>query len=121
MDFGFGPEEGRCGQIVLNESAMCATSSLTLAKEAPLSGLRGQDREPDFDLTEPGSVSRRVVEMNVLMAIEPHVAVGLVGREIVEDDMDFALRIPFRRRSGRAAEHAANRPRRRAVRRHQAG
>jgi hypothetical protein len=31
--------------------------------------------------------------MHGLVALEPDVALGLVGGEIVEDDMDFALRI----------------------------
>ncbi len=33
------------------------------------------------------------VEMNVLMAFEPHVAGGLVSGQIVENDMDLARRI----------------------------
>src|SRR5271166_3622966 len=33
------------------------------------------------------------MEMNVLVALEPHVAGGFVGGEIVEDDVDFAPRI----------------------------
>ena len=72
---------------------MCATRSLTLVKGSAVERLRGQDREPDFDLAEPGGVGRRVVEMNVLVAGEPHVAVRLVGGEIVEDHVDFTLRI----------------------------
>src|SRR5271165_6603841 len=33
------------------------------------------------------------MEMNVPVTLEPHVASGFVGGEIVEDDVDFALRI----------------------------
>jgi hypothetical protein len=33
------------------------------------------------------------MEMHVFVALEPHVAVGFVGGEIVEHGMDFALRI----------------------------
>jgi hypothetical protein len=37
------------------------------------------------------SVGWRGVEMNVSMALKPHVAVGLVGGEIVEDHVCFVL------------------------------
>lgn len=43
------------------------------AGEGPL----GQDREPDFDLIEPGGVGQRVMEMDVLMPLQPHVALGV--------------------------------------------
>lgn len=36
---------------------------------------------------------RRIMEMHVLVSLQPHVAFWLVGREIVENDMDFALRM----------------------------
>jgi len=36
------------------------------------------------------------MEMNVLVTLEPDVAGGFVGGEMVEDDVDFAL--PDRRR-----------------------
>ena len=47
-----------------------------------------QDREPDFNLIEPGGPRRREVEMNVRMAPEPAIVPGLVGVEIVEDDVN---------------------------------
>jgi hypothetical protein len=45
------------------------------------------------DLAEPGGAGRRVMEMRGLVALEPDVALGLVGGEIIEDDLDFAFRI----------------------------
>ena len=51
-----------------------------------------QDREPDFDLVEPGGPRRREVEMHVRVALEPAIVLGLVGVEIVEDDMDGRVR-----------------------------
>jgi len=53
----------------------------------------GQNREPDFDLVEPGRMRRRVMETHVLVPLQPHVAFGFVGGEIVEDDMDFSRRM----------------------------
>jgi hypothetical protein len=46
-----------------------------------------QDREPDFDLVEPGSARRREVEVYVRMTLEPAVILWFVGVEVVEDDV----------------------------------
>ena len=51
-------------------------------------GISFQDREPDFDLVEPGSARRREVEVHVRMMLEPAVILGFVGVEVVEDDVD---------------------------------
>src|SRR5258705_10097039 len=73
--------------------SMWALSWLSELKEAPLSALFGQDREPDLDLVEPRGTGRREVEAHVGMAREPTVVLRLVGVEIVEDDMDLAARM----------------------------
>ena len=52
-----------------------------------------QDREPDFHLIEPGGPRRHEVEMNVRVAPEPTIVPGLVGVEIVEDDVDGRVRV----------------------------
>ena len=46
--------------------------------------------EPDFDLIEPGRVSRGVMELNVGMGDEelPH-GLGLVRRKVISDDVDL--------------------------------
>ena len=49
--------------------------------------------EPDFDLIEPGGPGRREMEMDVRVTLEPAVVLGLVGVEIVENDMEFAARM----------------------------
>ena len=56
------------------------------AKRSPL-----QDREPDFDLIEPGRAGRREMELHIGMGLEP-MLVLLVGAEVVEDDMKFPVR-----------------------------
>ena len=52
-----------------------------------------QDREPVFDLVEPGGPRRREVETHVRMTFEPAIVPGLVGVQVVEDDMDGRIRV----------------------------
>jgi hypothetical protein len=50
----------------------------------------------DFEnagLVEPGGPRRCEVEMHVRMTLEPAVVLGLVGIEVVEDDMDGRVRM----------------------------
>ena len=54
-----------------------------------MQGASAEDGEPDLDLVQPGGVGRREVEMHVGMTCQPEVALGLVGVEIVQHDMDF--------------------------------
>ena len=70
---------------------MCFLSWVIPVKLAPLSDNPTEDGEPAFDLVEPGGVRRREVEMNVFVASQPAPALGLVGVEVVEDDVDLAL------------------------------
>ena len=48
--------------------------------------------EPVDHLDHKTRQMTRAMEMHVLAECEPHVAFGLVGAEIVEDEVDFALR-----------------------------
>ncbi len=92
MDFGLCPDEGSGSLVVSSDEGVDVGDEVLDAGEGrAVKRLLGEDREPDFDLVEPGGVGGRVMEMDVLMALQPHVALGLVGGEIVEDDMDFAL------------------------------
>jgi hypothetical protein len=94
MDFGFGPDE-RLGVLIvgLDEGIDVLPEVLDRREGSAVEGLSLQDREPDFDLIEPGGSGRREVEMHVLVALEPAVVLGLVGVEIVEDDMDGGVRM----------------------------
>jgi len=58
-----------------------------------LEGRPFEDAEPDLDLVEPRRVGRGEVEMDVPMADQPAVVLGLVGTEVVEHDVDLELRI----------------------------
>ena len=94
MDLGFGPDERPGGLIVVGDERVDVGDEFGNAgKGGAGERFANEDREPDFDLAEPGGVGWRVMEMHGLVALEPDVALGLVGGEIVEDDMDFALRI----------------------------
>src|SRR4051812_26196420 len=91
MDFGFAPGEGTGGLVVALDERIDVFPELSDASEAcSLQGLAGEDREPALDLIEPGGVGRREMEVNVFVPGEPPVALGFVGLEVVEDDMNLA-------------------------------
>ena len=50
-----------------------------------------EDAEPDFDLVHPGSMRGRVMEMDVGVSGQPSLYLGLVGPEVVEDDVDLPV------------------------------
>src|ERR1700688_3224885 len=91
MDLGFGPSERVSGLIIALDEGIDVFPELGHAGEArALERQAAEDREPTLDLVEPGGVGRGEVEMNVLVAGEPSLALGFVGVEVVEDDMDLA-------------------------------
>ena len=82
MDLGFGPDEWLVVGIVgFNE----------VIDVLPELFDRGEGRVVEdcpFDPVEPGSPRRREMETHIGMTLEPAVVFGLVGVEVVEDDMD---------------------------------
>src|SRR5438874_2596317 len=72
MDFGFGPDE-RFGIFIVfgNEGIDVLAKFGNGGEGCILEGFSSQDREPDFDLVEPGGVRRREVEVDVGMTLEP--------------------------------------------------
>src|SRR3990172_5380808 len=50
-----------------------------------------EDAEPYLDLVQPRGMGGRVVEVDVLVACQPPIVLGLVGVEVVEDHMDLAV------------------------------
>ncbi len=91
MDLAFCPDEWPGGFVVVGDERLDVGNEFwnTLERGA-VERFSREDREPDFNLIEPGGVRRRELEMHVLVTLGPHVAFGLMGREIVEHDMDFA-------------------------------
>ena len=52
-----------------------------------------EDREPDLDLVEPGCPRRREMELHGGVTLQPVAILGLVGIEVVEDDVDGGVRV----------------------------
>src|SRR6201993_775791 len=80
--------------IVCADEGVDLVAQLAWRGEAgPGQGLAGEDGEPDFNLIEPGGVGRREVKMDVLVACQPAIVFGLMGVQIVENDMNLAVGI----------------------------
>src|SRR6266849_3591853 len=94
MHLGFGPGEGCGGVVVGRDEGIDVGLELGDGVER-CAGKRfaSQDGEPDLDLIEPGGPRRGEVEVDVAVALEPSVMLGLVGAEVVEDDMDLVARV----------------------------
>jgi hypothetical protein len=89
MDPGFGPDEWLGVLVVGFDEGIDVLAELGDGSErGAVQRLSLQDREPDFDLVEPGGPRRREVETHVRMTFEPAIVPGLVGVQVVEDDMD---------------------------------
>jgi hypothetical protein len=58
-------------------------------KAGSLERLAAQNAKPTFNLVKPRSMGWGKVKMDVRMALEPAVVFGLVGIEIVENDVNF--------------------------------
>ena len=52
-------------------------------------GVAGEDGKPDFDLVEPGGVGRGEVKMDVLVTPQPTIVFGLMGVQVVQDDVNL--------------------------------
>ena len=94
MDDGLCPDEWRGASIVAGDEVIDVGPELLDAGETGGGkGIALQDGKPDLDLVEPGAVGRGEVKADVAVAGEPAIALGLVGRKVVEDDVDFLARI----------------------------
>ena len=80
MDPGFGPDEWLGVLVVGFDEGIDVLAELGDGSErGAVQRLSLQDREPDFDLVEPGGPRRREVETHVRMTFEPAIVPGLVG------------------------------------------
>ena len=90
MDADFGPDEGNGTAVVAGDEVIDVVPELVDIGEAGAGeGAALEDGEPDLDLVEPGAVGRGEIEADVWVSGEPAFALGLVGRKIVEDDVDL--------------------------------
>jgi hypothetical protein len=62
-------------------------------KLAPARALLERDREPDLDLVEPRGVGRSEMKLDVLVVRQPAIVFGLMGVQIVQDDVQLAVRM----------------------------
>src|SRR6202045_5153210 len=88
VNLGFAPGERPGGLIVAGDKGIDVFPELgDPGKARAVERQSTEDGEPAFDLVEPGGVRRREGEMNVFVARSPAPALGLVGVEVVEDDV----------------------------------
>ena len=87
-----GPLEGMGVLIVGSDEGIDLPAKLAWRGEAGAGqGPARQDGEPNFNLIEPRGVGRSEMKMDVLVAGQPAIVFGLVGIQVVEDDMNFAV------------------------------
>jgi hypothetical protein len=92
VDLGFGPCEGFGVPVVgFDEGIDVFLELLDRGEGGTVQGLSFKDREPDLDLIEPRGAGWREVEVHVWMTPEPAIIPGLVGIQIVEDDMEVGI------------------------------
>jgi len=91
---GFGPfERFRFGIVGLDVSVNGAAHLGRRGEAGPLERVTAELAEPDFDLVEPGSMGRGVVEVNILVSLQPTVVLGLMGIEVVQDDVNLLVTV----------------------------
>jgi hypothetical protein len=56
-------------------------------------GFGGKNGKPDFDPVQPGGMRRGEMKPDVLVAAEPAIVFGFVGVEVVQDDVNFPVRM----------------------------
>lgn len=94
MNDSLCPNDRHGASVVAGDEVIDVVSELLDVGEAGAGKGTGlQDGEPDLDLVEPGTVGWSEVKSNIGMACEPAFALELMGREIVEDDVDLLARI----------------------------
>ena len=86
-----GPFE-RVGVVIIgSDEGVDLIADLARGCEAgPGQGVSGEDGEPHFHLVEPGGVGRREVKLDVLVARQPAIVLGLMGVQVVQDDVNFS-------------------------------
>src|SRR4030065_16639 len=63
------------------------------SKTGPLQRLPPKDAKPALYLIEPGGTSWRIVKMNMRMALQPVVSLGLMSVKVIQHHVDFFIRI----------------------------
>ena len=85
-----GPLEGVSVLIVGGNEGIDLLSYLARRGEAGAGqGMTGEDGKPDLHLVQPGGVGRGEVKMDILVARQPAIVFGLMGVQVVQDDVHF--------------------------------
>ena len=94
MDRAFPPFEGSGVSVIDGNEAVNGVTYISSRGEiGSLYGLTTQNAEPDFNLIEPRSVSRREVKMDVFVFGQPPVPFGLMRVQIVENHVNFPVAV----------------------------
>ena len=92
FDKGFSPLKRGCAFVMRADKGINGLSQLSDGEETGAAqGMTAEQAEPDFDLIEPRGMSGCEVEVNIGMASKPSVLFGLVGIEIVQNNMNLFL------------------------------
>ena len=97
-DIGALPANGpRVGRVGVNVAAESAGQIRYGCENTAGDDITLDFSEPDLDLVQPGRIGGREVELNLGMRLQEIAdCLGLVRREIVEDDVDLLLRPALR-------------------------
>src|SRR3954452_6376253 len=88
------PLEWRGRLVVGGDKVVNGLSELARRSEAGTTErLAGENAEPTFHLVQPGRVGGSEVKLDVGVALEPAVLFGLVRVQIVQHDVDLAVRV----------------------------
>src|ERR1700677_601101 len=94
MNHGLGPFERRCILVVGLHKLINRLAQLYRRREAnALESLLAQNAEPTFHLIQPRGIRRSEMQMDSRMAPEPPVFFGLVSIQVVQHDVDVAVRV----------------------------
>ena len=93
MNQPFLPLEGSSLFVVHLGEVVDGLADLLGREEVSSQGRASKDAEPDLHLVQPGSMGRREMEMDIGMRYAPEIDLGLVGGEVIEDDVDLFARV----------------------------
>ena len=111
MYYSLSPFKGSCRLIIDSHELINGLAQLQRRGEAgPLEGLRSQNAKPTLRLVQPGSIRRRVMEMDLAVTAQPAIrfrfvsiqvaqhpvqlAVGIVGHNLVHETQEFPPATP---------------------------
>ena len=94
VNFDFGPGKSVGLGVVDGDEIIDGLPPLRRTGETrSLQRRRTEHAEPHFHLIEPGGVGRGEVQLDARMGPQPGIVLGLVGGEVVQDDMQITRRM----------------------------